>query len=280
MKKHIIFLLIIISGFFSACSTSPYLKETELPKNIKYYSADKQFKVKPEWYWRLRPEIQSVNQNEAVIGFKYLAGKSDEGLIIGETIQDKEIFFIVNWENYGYFFIRKEDYNFAEKFKKWLIPLHYNISNNQKNNSFYSELQKNSNVSQKLSTFFSSLNGRSFTLTYAFIFLQSESFNKYAYTTPGIKQYCNAGHCSNTFIQITGTCPLFMEFCSNKDIYYPRAQFATLYAKDFEYPDNYGQVFIGKMNAVVYIILQWGEVYYALPYEPFNKLDGIEFNAN
>ena len=58
--KKIIMIYFLLSLCFS-CSTSPYIKKSDLPKNITYYSTKQQFKINPEWYWRLRPENTPID---------------------------------------------------------------------------------------------------------------------------------------------------------------------------------------------------------------------------
>ncbi len=244
MKIQLYFLILLV-GFLFSCSTSPYMKKSELSKDVQYYSQDKQFKLKPDWYWRLRLGKESVNE-DVVIGFKYIYNKTGEGKIIGEIIQNNEKFLIAEWQNYGLYFIKEKDFNFAKKFEKYFIPLDYTHNLHP-------------------STYLKSPKNISYVCLPAVLFLQEKVMDKYAFITPEIKQYYNYKF-KKIFLQITH-CPSFLKFCDNNDIYYQRAEFCVAYLKDIEYTNNYGQLFVGKLYLPIYVILKWGEAYYALPYQ-------------
>jgi hypothetical protein len=276
MKVHIFFPLLVFFGFLFACSTSPYLKTTDLPDNVKYYSEDKQFNLKPDWYWRLRPGKESVNETiedkygylacipivnygyafakrkpeKAVIGNKYITNKSGDGTVVGEIVQDDEMFFIVKWNDYGYFFIKKKDYDFALEFEKYKIS-----------NDFINEYK-----SQKLGAI----------ATYNYIGI---SDGPKLVNDGQITQYRDSyGNYSNSFMQLRSN-SLFLKFYNSKDngmhtLYNWRSSmFIYIYLKQYQYTNNMGQVFICDIYTPVYIAAIWGdEQWYSFPCDWYTAL--------
>lgn len=246
-------LIICIILFFVGCISSPYLKETDLPKNVIYYSEDKQFSVKPEWYWRFRPESDPLKYKSSVIGHKYLVNKNKDAVVIGEISNNSDKFFIVKWADNGFFFIKEKDYNFAERYKKYLVPIDY-LNYEIEFNDYYGD--------KILTSYFKSKLNIPSIVTDAYPFCEVDL---YAYTTPGIKQRFS-GKYTNEFVKIEN-CPDLLNLYKNNDINIYRQYFVLTAPRKFQYTNSQGMVFIGTIYTPLFIIVNWGKVYYALPYE-------------
>lgn len=274
------YIFFIIISFLLGCSTSPYLKETELPKNIQYFSADKQFKVEPEWYWRVRPDIH--------ISFKEIINNTEEGTIIGECIKDDQKFYIVKWEHHGFYFIEKKDYFFAMKYKQYLIPLKYNdkslykdpfgrltcitplellIKTSEDENRNYQW-----NLENRMATYYQEYKIiHIFQIAHFVEKISSTGFiNKEDFKNEIQSQIMTNGSYSNTFLLIPPTNG-FYEFCSNPLVRLQTSQYVSSFYKNINYTNNYGMVFNGNAYRVKYIIAQWGKYYYAFPTNSENK---------
>lgn len=280
MKIKILFFITII-GLLFACSTSPYLKETELPENTQYYSVDKQFKVKPEWYWRVRPGN--------FIDLKELINKTGDGIIIGETIQNSLKFYIVKWRSYGYYFIQENDYLFAMKYKKYLIPLQYydeslfkdpfkyraftnpiELLSNKINNK--DELNYEWNLTNLMTIYLQKFKiTYFFEIAYFFELLNSTgSISRDIFKNDIQSQIISHGSYSNTFLLIPAN-KVFYEFISNPAINLYNTRFSSSFFKTTMYTNDYGIVLNGNLYRVNYIIAQWGRYYYAFPASLNNK---------
>lgn len=250
-------LLLLLSVLFFGCITKPYINEAELPKkNIKFYTRNEQFRVKPDWFWRLRPETSLVTEKDSVIGHKYLKNSySGYARVIGEITKDDEEFYIANWSDAGYFFIKKKDYEFSQKYKKYFIDIDYNNNVlNYYNGTF-------------LTSYFEKILKIPFIVTSAYQFCGP--YHK-DYLIPAVKQR-HYDYYTNEFVQIE-YCPL-LEDAYIKDEISSYFQFFVLsYPKEYKYTNPYGQLFIGTLYKPLFIIFKWGEVFYALPFETFKNL--------
>ncbi len=266
MKK---LLIIFFMMFLIGCSAKPYLQKTELPSNIDFYTEDKQFKITPEWFWRLRPSTESVANQDATIGHKFLNGKIGTGIVIGE-LNKEEKFFVIKWENQGYYFLREQDSIFAKKFQKYLVPLNYG------GESIYGHTEISAyEIQDHLNEYYRKLNQT--------IFSARSSVNiKYANIDEtkksSLKQVAVIGRgYTNQFINVL-PCPLFESFSPKEDTYYFKKisddyfyssayYFVISQTGTKQYTNDYGQVFIGSLYQTQSVIVKWGRVFYSLPCE-------------
>jgi len=205
--------LLVLAG----CSVKPYLKNTDLPKGINYYSNDKQFTVHPDWFWKLRPSLERGSES---VTFEYLK-QLDPGYknanvnVVGEVVYKQNKFYVALWQSHGYFFIQEKDYLFAQKYRKYLVPLDYDAGSYLYGYSNMTEFEKIT----LLEKYFGNLKGKKYKIYNALYLLQNSIFDKRSYITPQIKQYFSSNGYSNDFIEFNN-CPLFYEFCKNDEALY------------------------------------------------------------
>ena len=270
---------LLVSLFLFSCTTNPYLKQTDLPEKINYYTDDKKFDITPEWYWRLRPTPDSSENWELTIGYQFLNGKTGSGQVIGELIKNDYKFYIVKWKDYGYFFVKEQDYLFAQKYKKFLVPLNYG------KNYVYSRYEEEDDY--QLIAFYQDISlpyvgdlpaglfskvprsGLSLLILPRVMFIYSLMYNNYTMSSyysdlKNIIQVYNNGY-TNQFIQFT-PCPNLREFRNDDRVilidYVALEQIGTK-----QYTNQNGMMFMGALYKTKYIILKWGKAFYALPCE-------------
>jgi len=264
MKKHIVFFLIVISGFFFSCSTSPYLKKTDLPDNIQHYSEEKQFKVKPEWYWRLRPNNKTGS--ETFIGQFYFRGeKMNDAKVIGELTTDNVKWYIVDTINHGYFFIKKADADFADKYKKYLIDLDYG-SIDVKDKTI-DRWQSNELRNNMLKKYISQLRIPLRLIWSVNFFMMPHNTSVWYGRQNGIRQGYWGNTFQNEFVSVSECPEVFLFANQNPYVNILRSELLLTSPQSYQWTNQYGQVYIGKLYQAVYLVLEWGESFYAFPYD-------------
>ena len=274
MRKSIIPILSLILLLLGCFTTNPYLKKTELPKNIKYYSEDKQITIKPERYWMKRP-----NQNIR-IGHSYLNNKSGVGKVIGEYFINNKNFYVVKWESYGYFFVNIKDNLFAEKYKKYLIPLDYG---NKAMWNFgyeyyliaYFQGPNKKDIGGFPAHFFANVARYNSNLKVILKLTLMRSFmmNKVNFSPTKYNDIVNKP------IQIsmrTGFTNEFVNFTSCPSIKknFPISSIECLAVEKIgskQYTNQSGMMFKGILYQTKFVIIKWNNAFYALPCNPENK---------
>jgi hypothetical protein len=244
----------------SCAATSPLIKKGELPKEVRYYSDNQKFKITPDWYWRFRPSLRSINEKNVTVGYDFIENKSEKGLVIGEININNEVIFVVEWAKYGYFFVRESDRKFAIQFEK-----------EQMTNLTLYNMKRRSPIPEEME----SLNLYSYTqnplyqeiIKWGYIPFDSllTGYNNYIeYANGKTVQLHSASGYMNKFLVIPGS-EKFKQFCSNQDVDQYRFIFPSVFLKDDMFTNDYGQVFQGQIFAAQYIICRWGEAWYVFP---------------
>ncbi len=136
-------------------------------------------------------------------------------------------------ENYGYFFIKKDDYDFAQEFEK------YKEANNFRNK------YKSQNM------------GIIATCYYSWARLApNEDMMQY-------HDFLNNRY-SNSFMQYKEN-TLSKKFHSTKPNETSDEYYVFVFNKQIQYTNDIGQVFIGDLYTPTYIISTWGEWHYSFP---------------
>jgi hypothetical protein len=219
--------------------------------------------------------------DSTVIGHKFLTDKKGTGLVVGEYIMEGEKFFVVHWEDQGYFFVKETDYLLAEKFNKFLVPLEYGTNyafadssdNHYKLVYYYSDTSSGFVGSIPASYYSkasqSGLNlkiiGKSAiyeTLAYSKVIRNPLSTN-YSDLIDKVFQLYYGRMFQNEFMLVK-SCPDYLNF-KNSDSIVNIYLLALEPVGTTQYTNTYGQLFIGKQYITKYIIVQWGQVFYALP---------------
>lgn len=275
--KQLLFVFFLSVTFFTACSTNPYLKQTDLPDKINYYDEEKKFTISPDWYWRLRPTINSSNEWDTTIGHSFLNDKNGEGIVIGEYINKDKKFYIVKWNEYGYFFVKDEDYTFSQKNKKYIVPLNYGGKSIFGSSSdidyqviaYYQD--KSSQYVGDLPAYLfanSPRSGLNLVLVSRMIFTYSLMKSHYPINSnysdiKDVIQLYNTSGYTNQFLKIT-PCPSLIEFSKNESVNsISYIAFEQIGSK--QYTNQYGMMFMGGLYQTKFLIIKWGKVYYALP---------------
>ncbi len=244
----------------SACSIKPYLKETDLPNGIKLYSADKQFVVHPDCYWKLRPVVEIGRES---IDYNYLkqldAGYKNISLnVIGELVDKQNKFFVVNWQPHGYFFILEDDYIFVNKFIKYLIPLDYG------NDSYHPSAYEN-----QLFPYYKE-SGRNLNIILDVNLSRSLLYNnipisniRYSQINNKIIQLAGYNGFANEFLNFTA-CPLFAQFSKGESLLSIHS-LAVETIGEKPYTNQHGLMFMGVQYQTKFIIVWRNGAFYALP---------------
>lgn len=267
MKKIIFFLLSLVLTF--GCVSGVYLKKTDLPDGITYYSKDKQFIVHPDWYWRIRPTslfYEGYNQylgeyNKNTIGYNYLTQrnplyKEENVKVIGEMMQNNEKFYIAHWEQSGFFFIKENDYLFDKKYKKYIIPIEEDSTQEQK-------IEVIRYYRNKKFIVFSSF-GITTTLDddpiYSIGFISKDEIKQG--TTKQVRNYYNY---LNKFVIILINNDFVLSFFKDITIRPDFMFYPSIYWKNTQYQIDNGAIYNGEIFVAKYIIINWGNAVYALP---------------
>lgn len=264
MKKIQVMIVPILLSMVIACASTPYTKD-KLPGGIEYYPSEKQFEVTPSWYWRIRPNTEPVTYAGAVIGHQYLPGKSGKGIVVGEYTKDEK-FYVAKWKEYGYFFIKQKDYQFAKKYKKYSIPLKYEDENLYKNPVAPLKLGDDQfnyklNLMSRLKDYFEK---RGYILVSTIGITKTGMIHQEEYMTDTTRQIIRNRQYINQFL-IIPKCSKYYEFCNKSDVSAYGSKFASTYLKNTQYETKLGAVYNGQVYVAEYIIGQWGEVFYSFP---------------
>jgi len=235
MRSSNIIIVGVMLFSLSCAATSPLIKKDELPEEIRYYSENQKFNVVPEWYWRFRPTRHAAGEEKVCIGKQYLVNKAGNAEVIGEIIVKKDKFFVVQWGDNGYYFIREKDYNFALQFKKYiLVP------------------QKKRDI------------GANTTLFYALY--NCGIYSVQSYDSDQFIQLKGDTGLTNMFLKVPSNYT-YRSFCENQDIRWFKAIFAAKYIGIKQYENANGFVLNGEIYQAQYILCDWGEEQYAIPCE-------------
>jgi len=270
-------ILLTMNILFCGCATSPYLKTDDLPSTIHYYNTEKQFKLNPEWYWRLRPSKDSVENYKATIGHNYLKNKNGPGLIVGEC-NSEEKYYVVKWNDYGYYFIREKDYLFAGQFKKYIVPLNYESDSFRHGHEYLliAYYQENSSpyIGDMPAKIFSDATRSGLNLTVILKLTLNRSLmmnrkniynTKYSSIINNAVQISSRAGFTNEFLKFT-SCPLFYEF-SKDELMSSIECLAVEKIGTKQYTNQYGVMFMGILYQTKFIVVKWGKVFYAFPCE-------------
>lgn len=284
MRIHRLSLILVMAVFLFACSTSPYLQKDSLPKSVIYYTESNKFKIRPDWYWRLRPDIVSVNDQQAVIGHLFLSNRSNNAIVIGEIIINNKKFYIAEWDNNGYFFIKEDDYIFAKKYQKYIVPLHYSDESLYQDplSSYYakflfSPLEKitvnkenfyEKNIRTAVLNYYSQF--KIFYLFEVSLFFENiratGNINKEEFRNDILSQIILREEYSNKFL-IIPQCYNFYEFIQNDGVRLYTSFFPSTFLQKTNYANPYGLSLTGDIYKTKYIVAQWGKVFYQIPIE-------------
>ena len=257
---------------FCNCATIPYHDISDLPHGLNLYSLDKQFKVKPEWYWRFRTDnglssgenvAESIKANvtsirfdtEKTIGVEFIKNQSgalDQGIVIGDVFENELKWYVAKWNN-SYFFIKEKDYIFAGKFEKYLLD----VSPRSDPDRYYNTRHLAKYKYQGL-TILGFLAGSDYWL-FGYDLIT-------CFDGSQLQARDGNGQFINKFVLFPPS-PLLKEFCKNESARgFNRSWFPSNYFKTVQYSNQSGMIFEGQLYVAKYAIVEWGEYIYSLPY--------------